>query len=560
MSNKEARQFVEISSQEMEQLLERVKTALPDSDFVKIAQIIQAYLTMTQLVGSQKTTLARLRQLLFGASTESLDNILKTLPPETAEAVKAAMTGKPQSPAVAAKGHGRNGAQDYSAAKKVKVPLETVKAGQRCPECKKGKLYDSAAPGLLVRVTGQAPLGVTVYELEKLRCNLCGQIFTAPQPAGIGEEKYDAGAGSMIAMLKYGGGMPFNRLENIQGSMGLPLPASTQWEIVEDLASVVEPAHCELCQQAAQAAVLHNDDTGAKILELGDNSTVGEVAATEVGGDPLQSKEKEAERTGVFTSGIVAVTGERKIALYYTGHKHAGENLIELLKKRSANLAPPIQMCDALSRNMPKELATILANCNSHARRKFVDVAVSFPLECLFVIEILRKVYQIDARAKEQSLSATARLELHQAQSMPLMDDLATWMKEQVDTKKVEPNSGLGEAIQYMRKHWVKLTLFLREAGAPLDNNICERILKKSILHRKNALFYKTLHGAHVGDIFMSIIQTCQLTGVSPFEYLNTLQEHRDELKLAPSDWMPWNYKSTVDGLAAAQPMSVPAS
>ena len=105
-----------------------------------------------------------------------------------------------------------------------------------------------------------------------------------------------------------------------------------------------------------------------------------------------------------------------------------------------------------------------------------------------------------------------------------------------------------------MRKHWSNLTLFLRVAGAPLDNNICERALKKAILHRKNALFYKTLNGARVGDAFMSLIHTAELSGVDPFPYLVALLRHRQEVEENPGDWMPWNYSATIASLGGLPP------
>jgi hypothetical protein len=101
-----------------------------------------------------------------------------------------------------------------------------------------------------------------------------------------------------------------------------------------------------------------------------------------------------------------------------------------------------------------------------------------------------------------------------------------------------------------MLRHWMPLTLFLREPGAPVDNNIVERILKKAILHRRNSLFYKTLNGARVGDLFMSLIHTCELNGANPFDYLTELQRHAEELKRSPSEWMPWNYREALARLA----------
>ena len=126
------------------------------------------------------------------------------------------------------------------------------------------------------------------------------------------------------------------------------------------------------------------------------------------------------------------------------------------------------------------------------------------------------------------------------------MAELKTWMAAQIDEKKVEPNSGLGEAIAYMQNHWDPLTLFLREPGSPIDNNICERLLKKTILHRKNAYFFKTENGARVGDLYMSLIHTCELNGANPFDYLTELQKHAKELSLHPDRWMPWNYCQTL--------------
>jgi transposase len=124
---------------------------------------------------------------------------------------------------------------------------------------------------------------------------------------------------------------------------------------------------------------------------------------------------------------------------------------------------------------------------------------------------------------------------------------LHAWLEAQFDEKQVEPNSGLGTAVSYMLKHWTALTLFLRQAGAPLDNNVVERALKKAILHRKNSLFYKTENGAAVGDLFMSLIHTCELNGANPFDYLTQLQKHAAELAQNPAAWMPWNYQEALE-------------
>src|SRR4029077_11260357 len=148
-----------------------------------------------------------------------------------------------------------------------------------------GIVYEKA-PGVIVRIMGQPPLAATIYQLQKLRCHLCGQVFTAPAPTEAGSRKYDATAGSMIGLLKYGSGLPFNRLDGLQGHLGIPLPASTQWDIVQAVATNLAPAFAELIRQAAQGDVLHNDDTTVKILELmGERSRQEALAGAEGEGD-----------------------------------------------------------------------------------------------------------------------------------------------------------------------------------------------------------------------------------------------------------------------------------
>ena len=201
-------------------------------------------------------------------------------------------------------------------------------------------------------------------------------------------------------------------------------------------------------------------------------------------------------------------------------------------------------------RDSPAELATILANCLAHGRRQFVEVADRFPEECRHVLEALAAIYHNDALARQRDLSPEERLLFHQVQSGPIMEELQVWLVRQFEDRLVEPNSALGGAIAYLLRHWEKLTLFLRVPGAPLDNNVCERALKKVILHRKNALFYKTRRGAHVGDVFMSLIYTCDLCEANPFDYLTELERHAGEASSNPQKWMPWNYRQTLAGSA----------
>jgi transposase len=505
---KRTRPRVEINLQELDQVLDQARQApLSEPDCQKIKNTLH---TLVDLLAPMR-------------NTEKTRAVLQ----EVAEA-----KGEPPAPAdtqSAKPGHGRNAAAAFHGARKIAIPHPELNSGDRCPECEKGKVYVQKEPKPLVRMIGQAPLAATVYELERLRCNACGQIFTAQEPEEVGPDKYDETTGAMIAQLKYGSGVPFYRLEKLQASLGIPLPAATQWEIVEEAAELIKPALEELIRQAAQGEVLHNDDTSMRVLRL--------------------AREPSDKRTGVFTSGIVATREGRKIALYFTGRQHAGENLADLLRQRAVELPAPIQMCDALSRNVPK-LASgteiMIANCLAHGRRQFVEIVQNFPAQCRYVLEMLGRVYGFDAEVRERGLKGVERLQFHQQHSDPVMEELHRWLETQLAQKKAEPNSSLGQAITYLLRHWRGLTAFLREPNAPLDNNLCERALKRAVLHRKNALFYKTMNGAQAGDLFMSLIHCCELCGTNSFEYLTELQKHAAELAAEPDRWMPWSYRHTL--------------
>jgi len=517
---------IDLNLEQVDDLLKRVESGcLQAGDYEIIKAMVQTIELLSQCVDEKATSIRRLLRMLFGPRTEKLKNVIKDKL-DSSKSSQENTTDKSNKPKP--KGHGRNAAADYTGAEQIKVDHATLKPKDNCPDCLKGILYEMKVPKIVVRITGKAPIGAKVYQMQKLRCNLCGEIFIADTPAGIGEEKYDAASGAMIALLKYGSGMPFYRLEQLQGSCGIPLPASTQWEIVEQMADGFYPVYYELNRQAAQGDVIYNDDTTMKILALMQNN----------------DQQNQSQRKGIFTTGILSTVNDQKIALFFTGRKHAGENLADLLQQRQSDRSAPIQMCDALSRNTSEAFKSILANCLAHGRRKFVEVALNFPEQCRYVIETLAEVYKNDEMAKEQNMTADERLHFHQSKSGPLMQDLENWFNDQLDQKKVEPNCGLGQAISYMLNHWPALTLFLRIPKAPLDNNICERALKKAILHRKNALFYKTENGARVGDLFMSLIHTCNLASVNPFDYLTALQEHPADLVEHPEKWLPWNYNN----------------
>ena len=549
---------------ELDEILALAKPALPQQQYQRLEAVLRTFAYVMQALQNAKTSLKRFQRMLFGAHTESSANVLGDLCADghvvvradtdasssAANTTAATDTTSTQScangpPPKPRRGHGRNGVQAYSGAAVVEVMLAEPAAGQVCPECEIGRVYASP-PRTIVKMTGQPPIVGTVYKLQQLRCRACDALFTAPMPEGVSVgPKHDERCVCMLILLRYGYGMPSYRLQALQASLNIPMPDATQWDLMKAALPAPKAAHEELIRQAAQAELLHNDDTPARILSL-----MAERKKLEAAG-------KAPEAKAINTSGIVAVlhTPQRevKVALFFTGHAHAGDNLAAVLAKRATELEPPMHMCDGLAANIPGEFATVLCNCLVHGRRNFVEVLENFPTECRHVIEVLAKVYAHDAYCREHAMSAQERLVHHQAHSGPLMRELQSWMNAQLEQRLVEPNSSLGGALNYMLKRWDALTLFLRKAGAPLDNSITERALKRAIRHRRNSLFFKTLDGAKAGDTFMSLIYTCELCGVNAFEYLQALLRHAQDVIARPALWLPWNYhEQLAPGLALA--------
>jgi hypothetical protein len=391
-----------------------------------------------------------------------------------------------------------------------------------------------------MRLDGNALLSAVRYELEKLRCSACGQIFTASVPAAVGTEKYTARARAVLALARYYLGLPWHRLEGFQGLVGVPVPDATQWDQGEIVGDCTHPIFKDLEKLAAQGEVIFQDDTPQRVLAL---IAKNQQAAAQA---RAQGKAKTTERTGMQTTALIVQVGERQICLYYTGRRHAGENLDALLTKREPGRGKPLVMSDALSSNNAEETELIRCHCLAHGRRKFTELAEDFPAESAVVVNALKLVYDHDDEARAKQLNAQERLVYHQAYSEPILTTLKTWLEQQTAQRLVEPNSSLGKAIAYLLDHWDTLTRVVKEPDAPLDNNVAERALKLAIRQRKNSLFYASEHSAYIASVLTSVIATCVQAGVHALAYLVAVQDHRQEVFANPSAWLPWNYQAAL--------------
>ena len=553
---------ITLSAEEGEAIMSRLSVYTPShSDCEILIQVMRLHFWLMFALQEAKLSVKRLRNLLFGksapASPEPADSSassqaagdgtdacggLDSDASETAATAVQASPGESQTsePAKPKGGHragtGNLGADSYVGAERVECRHEELAVGQVCPACGQGSLYE-LPPGVKIRIDGHALLSAIRYELHKLRCSACGQIFTAPLPSEASEAKYSPRARAVLVVGRYYLGLPFYRLQGYQAMLGVPLPDSTQWTQIEKVGDCCYVVFEYLETLAAQGELIHQDDTTVRILTLmKENQQIRAEAAA-------QGLSRPKERTGMFTTALVVKVGERLICLYYSGRSHAGENLAALLTQREADQDPPIVMSDALSRNEIAGVVLIRCHCLAHGRRQFSDIEDVFPSECRVVLDVLKQVFDHDEEARDQQMSPEARLAYHQAVSQPLMEALKEWLDHQREDRLVEDNSSLGQAIGSRQKYWESLTRFLSVPGAPLDNNLVERALKLFIRQRKNSLFSTSEYSAYVASVLTSLIATCIYAGGNVLDYLVALQEHRAEVCADPSAWLPWTYQ-----------------
>lgn len=546
-----------ITQQESEELIERLyKDVLSADDKTTISKIIKGYVYLSMLVQESGIRIKAIRDFFFpkekrgGQSQANRPGEEKKPEPDTTKPdpepdtkaepkpnnpdsytddVNKPLTEPPtddkrRRPESKNKGNnnGRNSAEDFTGAMHEYCYHEFLEKGLTCPECQKGTLSKKKDKQQIQLYAGPIVQAIN-HHVEVLRCNACGAYFNARENSG----RYQPSVKTMVGVSRYFMGIPALRLQKWQQLFGIPLPDSTQWELIKQLFDDVSPVFYLLIEVAAQSSLLHIDDTSGRILTLlKENKTL-----------------PKGVRHGTHSTGIVAVD-EHSVILYFTGRSHAGENLDKLLDLRESDEKVNV-MTDASPSNNSKRHAdkTIQIHCNAHGVRKFKDIQHNFSTLCLHVLEVMGKVFKNEQHCKSEKMDDESRMTYHVKHSKVLLDELKTWMQEQLNLNEAEENSDFGYAIRYMLNHWENLTRFLTVPGAPLDNNIVERALKKLIVYRKNSLFFANEYSAYVGCALISIMMTCDANNVNMIHYLNCLQENRFKVARQPEKWLPWNYQ-----------------
>ena len=503
--------------------------SLSTDDIKLLLNAVLTLATMQERLSNKDVTVHKLRKLLgMVQSSEKLNHLLV----EGGTSKSNTKIKRARKPKV----------KKTPAPTKVHHALEDFKKGQSCPSCFSGKLY-KYEPAQLLRVSGHSPFSSELHLSERLRCNACGQFFTASLPSDVladGEagQKYAYSARSLMALQKYFAGAPFYRQESLQDILGLSITASTIFDQCEYLSNDLYPVFNQLLVIAADAHHFYLDDTTHRIIEQ------------EAVQKKMRHSNKLQTRTGLYASGIIASIKQRNeqqnIVLFQTNIGHAGEFIDEILKKRKPDKSPPILMSDALPSNNPTVIPVRQAACNSHSRRQFVDVIHQFPDEVEWVLQCYKQIWKFEDETIDQSMSPTERLKYHQKYSLPVMNEIRAWGEKHFTENTVEENSSLGKAIAYFNRHFERLILFCKVAGAMIDNNLMEQALKLIVRNRKNAYFYKTPAGAAISDVITSLIATAMQSGINVFDYFNAIQRHSQLVKEQPEKWLPWNYEQSI--------------
>ena len=546
-----------LSEQAVDALLDKLRARgaqeLTEDDYETLAGVVQTWAHLTELCGRKTASIREIRRVLglAGPREPSVDtpssagdesevestgggegNHERNEPDDPGEDLACADTTKNRNP------HGRRSDKDFEQLEEVHHAHVTLHSGDTCPGCLRGRVY-KYRPSEFTTISGRSPLVATRHTVDALQCNLCKEVFRPPLPAALladgvgGLVLYTYSAVAMVCILRCFGGLPMHRQDRLQRALRVPVPDASIWDMHERLAAAMRPVWRYLVTQSANAPLFFGDDTGATILssrtKVRVNRKTGELQV----------------RTGCHTTCVIAtVEGGRAAVLFFTGIHHTGEIMDVIVADRDPALPPPIFMGDCIESNSVTTATVYYAGCNAHAIRYFKELAGRYPEHADYVLERYRKIYDNEDHCVESELSAEARCDYHREHSRPLLREIAEYGEELFEKRIVEPNSDLGEALEYVIGNERRLSAFARHPGAPLDNNKVERALRTSVRLRETTHFFRNPVGAGVADTILTVGATALHTGVNLFEYFVDLQRHVEEVRADPAAWVPWHYKA----------------
>jgi hypothetical protein len=480
-----------LSEQAVDTLLDKLNargaTALTDNDYQTLTGVVQTWAHLTELCGRRNASIREIRRVLgIGnprqpsagtpaetdaerAGESNADNreggLQRAAAGQSLVRADVAATRNP---------HGRRSQEDFEQLDEAHHTHVALHSGDTCPSCMRGRVY-KYRPSVFTTISGRAPLVATRHTVDSLQCNLCKEVFRAPLPAALeldgvnGKVLYTYSAVAMVCILRCFGGLPMHRQDRLQRALGVPVPDASIWDLHERLAAAVRPVWRYLVTEAANAPLFFGDDTGATIL-----SSRIQVRPNRRTGEPQA-------RTGCHTTCVIAMLeGEQAAVLFFTGIHHTGEVMDLIIGERAAGLSPPIFMGDCIESNSVTTGTVYYAGCNAHAVRRFKELADRYPEQTAYVLERYGTIYDNEDHCIAAKLSPEERCDYHQAHSRPLLREIAEYGEDLFEGHKVEPNSDLGEALDYVIGNERRLSAFARHPGAPPiwwtpDERMCSR-------------------------------------------------------------------------------------
>jgi transposase len=415
------------------------------------------------------------------------------------------------------KGHGRNPLPASLPRRRVEYELEGD--ALKCPKC-----------GAACRCIGEEKseqleyVPATLHVIEHVRfkyaCpdkNCDGSVLLAGKPDQP-VEKGLPGPGLLahVVVSKYADHLPLNRQEDILARHGVEISRKTMCGWAQSAADLLEPLYELMRERVLKSKVIHTDDTTVPVLDPDQTKThtgrlwvyVGDKNHRYSVFDYTRTREREGPEK--FLGGFSG---------YLQADAYAGYDRLYASGK------------------------VIEVACWAHARRKFVESESSDSMRSLTAVAWIKRLYQVEAEARERELGEEKIRELRREKSKPLLDGLGEWLR--VEQAEVLPKSPAGQAIAYTLNNWAALHRYLDDGDLAIDNNLAERTIRPVAVGRKNWLFAGSDRGGRTAAILLSFTQTCKDLDIDPFAYLRDvlarISSHpmKNLAELLPDQWQP---------------------
>jgi transposase len=337
-------------------------------------------------------------------------------------------------------------------------------------------------------------------------------ITTPALPAQpIAKGMATAGLISQVVVAKYKDHLPLYRQSRIFARDGIDIAESTLCDWIKDAAGLLEPVVLSLKASILQSAVIQSDDTGILVQD-------------------------RQHQNGSRRSFLWAYLGDRDEIVFDFTPGRGRDGPSQFLGDYRGYL-----QADAYS-GYDVMFATghiVEVGCWAHARRRFFDALETDKENATYAIAAVRRLYETEHEARERALDASARRDLRQQSSKPLLEAMHPWL--QMLKLKALPKSPMGQAVGYALNQWSALSRYLDDGRLQIDNNAVERQIRSVAVGRKNWLFAGSDEGGKRAAILYSIIGSCALQGVEPWLYIKDVpqklaERHKPEL-LVPRLW-----------------------